>query len=257
MSSPARPNPPPTAITSGTNTFTMLTSPSPRMRPMPASASTARPSPSRPASTSSRPSRSPSSRATRSAALPEASVSRCPRPGQPAPHGGPFTSTTMCPSSAPAPRAPRYGMTVQDQAAADARAEREHHEVPRPPPGAELPLRDGGDVAVVVDEHREVRGAPRGTPPDRCPQAARARSRSPGARPGRSATERRRRPPRRAPGSCRTASSRASRNACCDPCGVGRSSAAASDPSSETSPEAIFVPPTSMPITGRDSKGGG
>src|SRR5262249_53095551 len=33
-SSPARPKPPPTAITSGTNTFTIVTMPSPRIRPI-------------------------------------------------------------------------------------------------------------------------------------------------------------------------------------------------------------------------------
>ena len=47
-------------------------------------------------------------------------------------HGRPSCSITMCPSSAAAPSAPRYGTPVEDQPAADAGAERQHDHVARP-----------------------------------------------------------------------------------------------------------------------------
>lgn len=47
---------------------------------------------------------------------------------------------------------------VEDQAAADAGAERDHHHVCRPAPGAGLPLRERGAVGVVVDRSGEQFG---------------------------------------------------------------------------------------------------
>ena len=44
---------------------------------------------------------------------------------------------------------------VQDQAAADARTQREHHDVGGATPRARLPFGDCGGVAVVVDPHRQ------------------------------------------------------------------------------------------------------
>ena len=143
--SPAAITPPPITMTSGLSMFTRLESPTPSARPTTSSASRATGSPSWASSVtngpvSSRPSSSawPSAvsgrRATRSAASrtsaePEAITSRQPRFGQLPWHGGPSMSTTMWPSSAPAPIAAALQPPAQHEAAADAGAEREHHDV--------------------------------------------------------------------------------------------------------------------------------
>src|SRR5918999_589931 len=109
--SPAFPKPPPSTISSGLKTLTRLAMPAPRIRPSPSRASLARASPSDARRTRSCPVASgPSTeRATASAAVPETSASKWPRPGQSPTHVGPSYLSTMWPSSAPAPTEPRYG----------------------------------------------------------------------------------------------------------------------------------------------------
>ena len=126
----------------GTKMFTSEPIPAPSRCPIPLSASSASGSPSsaRPTN-SSAVAPSPHSRsAARSAALPEATASRCPRPVQVPWQGGPSATTTTCPSSAQ----PRKSCAVENEAAADARTERQHDEVRRAPPCAEPPFGERG-----------------------------------------------------------------------------------------------------------------
>ena len=57
----------------------------------------------------------------------------------------------LCPDAVPAAKRPAAG----DDPTADARPEREHHEVVLSPPGAGAPLADRGRVRVVVEPHRD------------------------------------------------------------------------------------------------------
>ena len=65
----------------------------------------------------------------RASAVPEASASTQPWFGQLPWQGGPSTSITTWPSSAPAPVEPAVDLAAEDQAAADPGADRQHHRV--------------------------------------------------------------------------------------------------------------------------------
>ena len=157
----------------------------------------------------------------------------------------------------PAPGRAAVRLAVEDQPAADAGPERQHHDVSRSPRGA----------------RPAIPRSPRRWRRCRAPPAGRARSRirsrrstpSSGmftdlsARPaaGRSARERRSRAPA-LPGSARcsssTSESSSASSASCEEWSLGRSSRAPSEPSRETTAARIFVPPTSTPMTRDCSK---
>ena len=146
---------------------------------------------------------------------------------------------------------------VEDEPTADARAEREHDEIARAAPGAELPLGDGGDVAVVVDDDGDA------DPLLEVPGEVDAGERhvhgpdDPARDLVDPATGRRSRRPRQ--GCRRCAPARSPRGRPETPAATPAGSAARGDRRwirrPRRGPPPIFVPPTSIPIAGRDVQG--
>ena len=88
--------------------------------------------------------------------MPEAIASTQPWFGQLPWHGGPFRSITMCPSSPAGPDRAAVELAAQDQPAADAGADREHHGLAATARRAGAMLGQRREVGVVVDEHRQA-----------------------------------------------------------------------------------------------------
>ena len=138
-----------------------------------------------------------SSVASRSSAWPLQSASRQPRFGQLPGQAGPSGSIVKWPSSAPSPWAPRKIRPSIDHAAADAGAEREHHEVGR--------IADAAGPRRARRSWRRCRRTPARRSAAELLAQRHARERDVHARQrpcrsrSRSATARRRRSPRRSP----------------------------------------------------------
>ena len=90
--------------------------------------------------------------AARSAASPDAWASRCPRPWQFPWQGWPSGDDDDVPELGPA----AVEVVVDDDAAADARPERQHDQVRHAPPGPETPLGECRGIAVVLDAGRQA-----------------------------------------------------------------------------------------------------
>ena len=139
---------------------------------------------------------------------------------------------------------------AEHEAAADARAEREHDEVVRPAARAQAPFGERGRVRVVLDRGRDAEALaqhPRERDPGerdvrRVERAPRRGGRARTGRRGRVPRSRRRRD-RRRPGRSPRRAPPASRS------GSGSSEVWRTVPSRSSTPARIFVPPRSTPMT--------
>ena len=161
--SPAVETPPPTTTRSGSNVLIAFAMPTPSVSPRMRMASSASASPRRAAATTACPSPIPRARPRRSSARPAAWYSSDAVCGKWSAAGAPCWSSApmiVWPISAAAPVAPAKRPPADHDAAADAGADREHHDdVGDRAHVVVVRLGERGDGRVVVDEGRDARGA--------------------------------------------------------------------------------------------------
>ena len=249
----AVPKPPPTITSSGPKVFTSDPMPAPRRRPIEASAAIASASPPCARSTScSAFAPSPhSSTAARSAAFPDATDSRWPRPVQLPWHGGPSATTTVWPSSAQ-PRKSRPARTTPPPTPVPS-VSMIRSSTSRPAPRFHSP-----SAAAFASFCTAVGSPNRSSNTCRRFTSSSGMLIEPSATPVRASITDGTPNPRPPTSSVRTASTAAaspSTSSSWEPVGVGTSCRSWTCPSRSSSPARIFVPPRSTPMTRCESTG--